>query len=295
MAYPEAGSGEGPISESLRQVLADDFFEVVEIAWIKDAAERAKVKALLASSGVEAIYGCHPRLLGPRHDLNAADPAVRAAAVQAVRAGLDEAHELGLASLGLLSGFDVEAARRPAAMDLLVESLNELCAYAAPRGLAIVLEQFDRDIDKKRLIGPAPLAAELARRVRATHANFSLLVDLSHIVLLGETPEQALVPVREFLGHVHIGNAYFGSNRSDPYWGDHHPSFGYPGSANGVPELVRFLQVLCEIGYLDPTGKRRGAVSFEIKPLGGIDSRVMIANAKRALREAWRLVVRQSP
>lgn len=46
-------------------------------------------------------------------------------------------------------------------------------------------------------------------------------------------------------------------------------------------------QVLFEIGYLTEDGSKRGAVSFEIKPVGDIDPLIMIANAKRKLGMAW--------
>jgi sugar phosphate isomerase/epimerase len=112
------------------------------------------------------------------------------------------------------------------------------------------------------------------------------MVDLSHIPLLGESPAQALQPVRDHVAHIHIGNAY-SQNRQDPAWGDQHPRFGYPGSANDVPEIVAFLRELFAIGYLRADGARRGAVSFEIKPVGDEDPTVMLAAAKRKLLAAW--------
>ena len=112
------------------------------------------------------------------------------------------------------------------------------------------------------------------------------MVDLSHIPLLDESPAQALQPVRDHIAHIHIGNAYM-KDRQDPAWGDQHPRFGYPGSANDVPEIVAFLHELFAVGYLEADGTRRGAVSFEIKPVGDEDSTVMLAAAKRKLLEAW--------
>lgn len=287
MAFPATMKGEGPILETLRHLLADEYFEVIEISWIKDSGVRAEARALLASAGVEAKYGAQPRLLSQKLDLNSADPAARARAVAEVKLAIDEAVELGLRDVGVLSGSDVPPAERPQAMNRLEESLGELCAYAGARGANLVLEVFDRDIDKKCLIGPAARAREIAERVKRKHANFGLLVDLSHIVLLGESPEQALLPVRDHVVHIHIGNAFYGANRSDPYWGDNHPSFGYPGGANDVPQIAAFLEVLFAMGYLKTDGTRRGAVSFEIRPVGAIDPHVMIANAKRKLNEAW--------
>ena len=43
MAFPETIKGEGPILETCRQILADDYFGVIEISWIKDPAVRAQV------------------------------------------------------------------------------------------------------------------------------------------------------------------------------------------------------------------------------------------------------------
>ena len=286
MAFPATMKGEGPILETCRQILADNFFEVIEITWIKDPATRTKVKSLLASAGVEVKYGAQPRLLTQKLDLNNADEAARRRAVDEIKHAVDDAAEMGIKDVGLLSGSDAAPADRPAAMDRLENSLVELCRHAAKFGCNIVLEVFDRDIDKKCLIGPADAAREIAVRVKRSCKNFGLMVDLSHIPLLGESPAQALQPVREHVAHIHIGNAYF-KDRKDPAWGDQHPRFGYPGSANDVPEIVEFLRELFTIGYLRADGSRRGAVSFEIKPVGDEDPTVMIAAAKRKLLEAW--------
>ena len=286
MAFPSTMKGEGPILETCHQILADDFFEVIEISWIKDPTTRAKVKALLASAGVEVKYGGQPRLLTQKLDLNSADETARRRAIDEIKHAVDDAAEMGIRDVGLLSGSDAAPAERPAAMDRLENSLVELCRYAAKFGGNIVLEVFDRDIDKKCLIGPAAVACEISERVKRSCKNFGLMVDLSHIPLLGESPAQALQPVREHVAHIHIGNAYF-KDRQDPAWGDQHPRFGYPGSANDGPEIVAFLRELFAIGYLRTDGTRRGAVSFEIKPVGDEDPTIMLAAAKRKLLAAW--------
>ncbi len=286
MAFPALQKGEGPILESLKQILADEYFEVIEITWIKDAALRAKAKAMLVSSGIDARYGAHPRILSQKLDLNSLDPAIRARAVADLKLGIDEAAEMGMTDYVLLSGWDVPAAQRPAAMDALEASLVELCAYAEPKGITVILEVFDREIDKKCLIGPAAVVDEIARRVKRSRRNFGVLVDLSHIPLLGESPEQALLPVRDHLLHAHIGNCYF-KDRSDPAWGDVHPRFGYPGGVNDVPEITAFLKTLFAIGYLKADGSVRRAVSFELKPAADEDPALMLAAAKRKLNQAW--------
>lgn len=52
MAFPATIKGEGPVLETCRQILADPFFEVIEISRIKDPAVRAQVKAMIASAAV---------------------------------------------------------------------------------------------------------------------------------------------------------------------------------------------------------------------------------------------------
>ena len=68
-----------------------------------------------------------------------------------------------------------------------------------------------------------------------------------------------------------------------PY--DAHPRFGFENSENGVDEVVQFLQVLRDIGFISE--EKRPIVSFEVKPWGDEDPDLVVANAKRALNLAW--------
>jgi len=70
-----------------------------------------------------------------------------------------------------------------------------------------------------------------------------------------------------------------------PAYGDVHPRFGFPNGENDVPEVVAYLKVLKDIGFLND--KNPPVVSFEIKPFGDEDPDIVIANAKRTLNEAW--------
>lgn len=286
MAYPATLRGEGPVLETLKRILADPYFEVVEVTWMKDPAVRKAAAAMIAASGIEAKYGAQPRLLTQKLDVNSLDEPARGRAVAEMKAAVDEAVELGIRDLALLSGPDPGPDRRKAAMDALEKSLVELCGYAGGRGVSVALEVFDDRIDKKSLVGPAGLAAEIAERVCGRCGNFGLLVDLSHLPLLGESPAQALRPVARHLRHIHIGSCAM-KDKADPAYGDKHPRFSYPGSANGVPEIAAFLRELFAIGYLDRSGAERRAVSFEVSPVGDDDPELVIADAKRKLGAAW--------
>jgi len=285
MAYPETMRGEGLILETLQKIAEDDFFTAVEISWIKDAKVREKAKKLLEVSHLTVAYGAQPRLLIKKLNLNSFNEAERQEAVNEVKAGVDEAYEIEAKGLAFLSGKDPGEEKREEARKLLVLSIKEICDYAKSKGdLGIVLEIFDREIDKKCLIGPAKDARMVAEEVRKEFGNFGLLVDLSHLPLLNETPTQAIMPVKDYLVHAHMGNCIL-KDKEHPGYGDQHPRFGIKGGENDVEELTEYLKVLLDIGFLNP--QNPPMVSFEVKPLADESSEVVIANAKRVLREAW--------
>ena len=153
--------------------------------------------------------------------------------------------------------------------------------------MPICCEVFDYDIDKRALIGPAALAARYAGEIRRDYGNFGLLVDLSHIPMIHETIEESILPVKDYIIHAHMGNCVVKAP-SLPAYGDAHPRFGFPGGENDVEELVEYLRVLLNIGFLRQD--RRPIVSFEVKPFGDEDPDLVVANAKRVLNRAWEMV-----
>jgi len=241
------------------------------------------------SVGVEA----QPGLLINKLNLAAGEETARQAAVDNVRDSIDQAYFLGARLLALLDGPGSYPGkeRKAVAIDQLVRSLSELCAYAEERAtdylLTISLENFDQTVDKRSLIGPTKDAAEVAARVKEEHANFGLTVDLSHFPLLDETPQEALAAAKDHLVHIHIGNCLM-KDVSHPVYGDNHPPFGIEGGENDVQELVEFLEALFDVRYFTkelPTG--RPVVTFEVKPLPDQDPAVVIAATKRVWKEAW--------
>ena len=283
MAFPQCGSGQGPIYDTLTKIVEDEFFSAVEITWIKDPAERQRVKGLLAASHMTVGYGAQPPLLSQKLNLNSFDPAERQKAVAQVKACADEAAEVGAKALAVLSGPD-PGERRDEAMKILVEVLRDIAGYCKDRGLRFILESFDSKYDKKCLIGPAKDALAVARAVRKNFPDFGIMVDLSHLPIQDESPKKSLGTLKKAnIAHIHIGNAV--KQQGHSLYGDLHPRFGVPGGENDVPQLVEFLQALFEIGYL--AKGRRPVVAFEVKPYGDETSGAVIANAKRTLQDAW--------
>ncbi|MHB1484245.1 MAG: sugar phosphate isomerase/epimerase family protein [Saccharofermentanales bacterium] len=284
MAYPATMKGEGPILETIRKIAVDDYFNAIEITWIKDPETRKQVKHLLETSHMTIAYGAQPRLLTTGLNINDLDDVKRSEAVSTLKCAIDEAYEMGASGMAFLSGrYEPETIEE--SYNALVKSTLELCGYAASRGtMRIVHEIFDFDIDKKSLIGPAKLAKRYAEEIKQHYSNFGLMVDLSHLPLIGETAPEAIYPIKEHIVHAHIGNCVVAS-KDFPAYGDVHPRFGFPGSENDVDEVAGFLKVLFDIGFLNPVNPP--VVSFEVKPFGDEDSEVVIANAKRTLNEAW--------
>ena len=241
MSYP----GE-PVLESLRKILCDDFFSAVEVCQAADDDTRKAMRDMLAQSHVKVCYGAQPRLLGPGLNPNDIVEENRLKAEKTLLEAIDEAEYLGAKGIAFLAGKWKEETKEEAYSQLLKTTRN-LCAYAATKKMNVELEVFDFDMDKAALIGPAPLAAKFAADMRTACPNFGLLVDLSHFPTTYETSRFAVRAMRPYITHFHIGNAVVMPGKEA--YGDQHPRFGFPDSANDTEQLLDFFRVLKEEGF----------------------------------------------
>ena len=283
IVFPETIRVEGPIIETVKKIAKDEYFDAIEISWIKDIDVREKVAKILEASKIKVYYGAQPRLLTTGLNANDLDEDKRIMALNTLRDAIDEAKQLGSKTVAFLSGNYKEETKEQSYQQLL-RTTKELCVYAKSKDMSVVLEIFDYDIDKKSLIGPTILAKRFAEDVKEHYSNFGLMVDLSHIPMYYESFADALYPIKEHIVHVHIGNTVI-CNKEVPGYGDQHIRFGFPNSENDVDQLVTFLTELRNIGYLNTKDPK--VVSFEVKPWKDEDSEMVIANAKRTLNEAW--------
>lgn len=286
MAFPEVLKYESQVVPTLEKLCADDDFQVVEVAPIKDSAVRAQAIDVVRKSGNKVSVAAQPILLGEQLDLSSCDPDVRLKAVRRVREITHEAAEWQACDLAVLSGPDPGEDKRADAAAWLVTSVKEICEFGRRnRGTPIALESFDRvSYGKNCLIGPTDEAVRLVKRVYGYYLTFGLLLDLSHLPLLAESPGQAVNAAAPYLRHVHLGNAVT-RHANHPAYGDNHPPFGIPEGDNGVDEVAAFLKALLDIGYV-AEGKHN-IVSFEVKPYGDMTSESVIANCKETLDAAW--------
>lgn len=284
MAYPECGSGEGPIEETLKKIAEDDYFDAVEITWIKDKNVRQSAKKIIDGAKLAVAYGAQPRLLTTGLNINDLNGEKRLEALKTLKEGIDEAYEMNARGFAFLSG-KYALDKKSEAFDALVDSTKELCKYAKSKGdMKVLLEVFDYDVDKKSLIGPAKLAKIFAEEIKEEYDNFGLIVDLSHIPLLHETIEEAILPVKEYILHAHMGNCVIKDPSMEGY-GDQHPRFGFPNSECDVKELTEYLRILKFIGVLNK--ENPPIVSFEVKPYKDENPETVIEGAKKVLDEAW--------
>ena len=284
MAYPQIMRGDAPdVLDYLKKIAADDYFDAIEVTWIKDAELRKKAADMLAQSHMTVCYGAQPRLLTTGLNPNHLDEMERQKAEATLIEAVDEARELGSKGIAFLSGKYAED-KKDEAYKQLLKTTKSVCAYAKKYDMLVELEVFDYDIDKKSLIGPAPYAAKFAADMRSACQNFGLMIDLSHIPMTYETPEFTVRTLRPYITHLHIGNTVCADPAAEGY-GDQHQRFGFPGSSNDTPELVEFLRVVLAEGFANP--KEPMVLSFEVKPWKDEDGDIVVANAKRVLNRAW--------
>jgi len=289
MSFPEVMKGDGPIIETLEKILSNDFFSAVEITRINDDATRKEVKKMLESSHMISAYGAQPVLLSRKLNLNSLVEEERKNAVMEIKKCIEEAAYLGTNGVAVLSGPHPGREFESEAIQKLLQSLDELCNYSQKYNLQFELESFDFDIDKKCLVGKSTVAADIAREIRKKHSNFGLILDLSHFPIQFEQTKEALKNCASYTTHLHIGNCVL-KDKSHAAYGDQHPRFGVDGGENDVEQVKEFFTALFELGWLKDEkieSKRKPIISFEVKPMAGERSSIVLANSIRVFKEAW--------
>lgn len=284
-AYPELMGGTGPYVETLEKIAEDDFWTAVEVGPVKDVRQRDRARKLLEVSHLTVAYATQPTILPQKLNPHHFDKAERARVFNIIRNCIDEAYQLGASHLRIMSGKDPGDEKREEAKKIFVDFLNELCQYVKDGGdMKVTLKIFDRDIDKKALIGTFADSIDVARPVAAEFDNFGVLADLSHFPLLREDPEVAIPMIKDFFCHFHLGNCVV-----DPkhfLYGDLQPRFGVPGGEIDTVHVRDYFRTLLKHGLLNT--ENPPVVSTEVRPLLAEEtSALVLANAKRVIREAW--------
>ncbi len=280
MSFPKR-----PPMDSLLAIAKDDFFSAIELKGFGSDEANAQAKKILDQSHLKVCFGAQTYLLGPKLNPNDIDEAGRVKAEEALLKAIDEAEFLGAKGIAFLSGKWAPETKDEAYAQLLKTTRN-ICDYAATKDMMIELEVFDYDMDKASLIGPAPYAAKFAADMRTSHTNFGLLVDLSHFPTTYETSEFVIRTLRPYITHFHIGNAVVQEGKDG--YGDLHPRFGYPNSANDTPELLDFFRVLKQEGFFNAANPYVLSAEVTLRP--DEDEDIVLANTKRVINRAWAML-----
>lgn len=282
MSHPPA---DYEVLDSIKTICCDEFFDALEVTQIKEDSVREAAGRMLEQAHMKVCYGAQPRLLGPGLNPNNVDEEGRLQAERTLLEAVDEAEMLGAKGIAFLAGKWEEKTKDQAYRQLLKTTKN-VCDYAVGKGMFVELEVFDYDMDKAALIGPAPYAAKFAADMRSMCSNFGLIVDLSHFPTTYETSKFVVQTLRPYITHFHIGNAVV--KKGCEAYGDQHPRFGFPGSANDIAQLLDFFRVLKEEGFLNAEAPY--VLSFEVKPWKGEDGDLILAGTKRVINRAWALL-----
>ena len=202
MANPRLLEGEN-FEKSLLAMAEDPFFDIIEVPPLSREQWRV-VERISRDTGVGVALGAQPAILTKGLNPSALEAEARKAAVKSLKEIIGEAVSHGVCKIALCSGSDPGPENREKAKESLAESIHELYEYARDHHATIILETFDRDWDKKQLLGPLEEALKLLEALEEEGVRIGLLWDLSHAPMLGEEPSD-LEKAASYLAHVHIG------------------------------------------------------------------------------------------
>lgn len=259
--YPESMTDGQAHTQTLQQLAQMPRPDALD-CWVW-AANAKQELAILRSCGKKINYNIGDRP-GERPVFPAtADKAERAYALDILRRETEFAIECGAQKIVFGSGKDVPEAREEAIKRF--EDFVLTWSSYIPKQMWLTLEPTDRDVDKRFLFGDmAQTHQTVARLRRAGMQNMGILLDMGHVPLMHHSLAQAATLGGDLLEHIHLGNCVI-QNPADPFYGDKHPCWGYPGGAYTQADGAYFLKQLQRVGYFS-TGRAR-TVSFEMRPL----------------------------
>ena len=273
--------------ELIESILPLERFKAIDIFFLDgDEEVRRREIAALRANHKTLIYLIPALGLVKGLDPSSMDRSIWNRTLRVALKHLDWAREGGARLLSVSSGPDVAANERPKAYKAFEDYLTRLCEAAAP-DIELMIELFDRSVDKKFLVGPTQETVELIRSMHGKDVtNIGIMLDMAHVALNGESFAKALQSSVPYLRHVHIGTCVT-RDRNDPLFGDKHPPIGYPGADHNVPQVAEFLAELYRIGYLGE-GKNP-AVSVEGRPYPGKTEAESLTILIDKMEEAWAL------
>ena len=110
LGLSKGDNSEGSL-EGIKKICCDDYFDAIEVNWIKDPAARAKAAKLMNDSKITICYGAQPRMLTTGLNINDTNEEKRLECLASLKAGIDEAYEIGASGFAFMSGKYDEATK----------------------------------------------------------------------------------------------------------------------------------------------------------------------------------------
>ena len=205
------------------------------------------VGRLLEKNDLEGIFiGVIP-LKERGLNLCSLDEENRTAAVQLMFKCIERTRLTGCHSLMLCSGKrPMSDSDIPACADAFVRSVQQIMEYeAAGSGspVKLLLEPCDSSMDVKHLLGPTHRVIDTAKRISNLPGSFGLTMDTAHVAEEHEDFMEAMSAARPYCNHVHFANCAV-QDPADPFYGDKHVGFDYPGGSFPYSALEKIFRSL---------------------------------------------------
>lgn len=178
MAFPDMVQGDDKYLNAMKIIGEDPFFDGIEIPKPSDHLWD-KIEDMLEEQDKVAILGAQTEVITHGLNISVLGEEERKKAVEGLGKIIEDAGGHGIWIVALCSGPDPGPSNRKESTGKLVESLNELCQKAEDCGVNLLLETFDRTMDKKLLIGPMDEAIKVVSEVRENHDDLGLMWDLA--------------------------------------------------------------------------------------------------------------------
>ena len=240
----------GDIAERVRRAAECGLYGVEFHLWRDKPI--AAIREALDETGLVLTSFC----VDPRRSI--VDRAQRTEFLEAVRASISPARELGCNRLIIASGFELDGVSRAAHFEFARESLTEAARIASQNGITLLLEPLNTRVDHPGMyLNSVSEGLDLVESVDSD--GLRLVYDAYHSIVMGEDIHSLLKGRMKWVAHIQVADM---------------PGRGAPGTGEiAWPEVISMLE---REGY-------QGAIGLEFK-LNELSSRSAIEETRRALQ-----------
>ncbi len=209
----------------LAQAAEIEFYQGVELGFIKDKSCRKEIRRIVENRGWQLTQWCSPVIANKGLSLSSLDKDERKKAVKCAIDMLGGIAECGCVRCGLQSGPDPLPELRDEAKKVLHESCVEISEAAKQyTGMYLLIEPLDRFAHKKQLLGPIKEVVDWFKELKKDAPNFYIHWDSAHEKLGNADLIESVTLAAPYMAQFHICNCV--NDPKHPYYGDHHMDVG---------------------------------------------------------------------